>query len=525
MQHTSTRQRPFARVVVALLAVVSLLAACASSTDSDADAASSSGATTVTTRYKMTTNIPASITTPHKVETRLGTLTFSDGFPDDATVQKIYDNLDFQRGTQAFLTALPAASFYALREGIRTFGPDNQTVLITESLLDSRGLVLVANTETAYNFTWLDTKDGPLVIELPPNVLGFINDFWGRYVVDLGRAGPDQGQGGKFLLLPPGYADAPPEGYFVVRSPTYGNLGFFRGFAVGGDPRQAVENAKEHFRIYPLAQAAKPPAMNFVNISGQYFNTILANDASFFDQIAVVVEEEPLEAVDPEIRGLLGAIGIRKDQPFAPDARMKEILADAAAVGNATARTIAFSTRDQDAHYYPDSAWKTPFVGGEYTFSPAGVLDPDARALFFYLGWGTTPAMAWKIVGVGSQYAYAEHDAVGHYLDGAKTYRLHLPPNMPAKDFWSVIVYDPQMRTMLQTDQQFPSINGQKKGLVVSPDGSVDIDFGPEPPSGKEANWIQTLPGKGWFVVLRLYGPLEPWFDKTWRPGEIELVD
>jgi len=472
----------------------------------------------------MTTDIPASITTPDRVETRLGTLTFSDGFPDDATVQKVYDNLDFQRGVQAFLDSLPAASFYALRTGIRTFGPDNETVLITESLLDSRGLVLVANTETVYNFTWLDTKDGSLVIEVPPNVLGFINDFWGRYVVDLGRAGPDAGQGGKYLLVPPGYEDPLPEGYFVVRSPTYGNLGFFRGFAVGGDPQAAVENSKARFRVYPLAQAANPSAMNFVNISGQYFNTILANDASFFDHIAVVVAEEPLDSVDPEIRGLLSAIGIRKDQPFAPDARMKEILADAAAVGNATARAIAFSTRDQDAYYYPDSAWKTPFVGGEYSFSPAGVLDPDARALFFYLGWGTTPAMAWKIVGIGSQYAYTEHDAAGHYLDGTKTYRLLLPPNIPAKDFWSVIVYDPQTRTMLQTDQQFPSVNGQKEGLIVNPDGSVDIEFGPEPPAGKSANWIQIIPGKRWFVVLRLYGPLEPWFDKTWRPGEVELV-
>ena len=512
------------QMVGVLLAIVLMLAACVPSAtpESGADPAE---ATSVTTQYKMTTDIPASITTADSVETRLGTLTFSDGFPDDATVQKVYDNLDFQRGVQAFLDSLPAASFYALRTGIRRFGPDNETVLITESLLDSRGLVLVANTETVYNFTWLDTKDGPLVIEVPPNVLGFINDFWARYVVDLGRAGPDAGQGGKYLLVPPGYEDTLPDGYFVVRSPTFGNLGFFRGFAVGGDPQAAVENAKARFRVYPLAQAANPPAMNFVNISGQYFNTIVANDASFFDHVAVVVAEEPLDSVDPEIRGLLSAIGIRKDQPFAPDARMKELLTDAAAVGNATARAIAFSTRDQDAYYYPDSTWKTPFVGGEYSFSPGGVLDPDARALFFYLGWGTTPAMAWKIVGMGSQYAYTEHDAAGHYLDGAKTYRLHLPPNIPAKDFWSVIVYDPQTRTMLQTDQQFPSVNGQKEGLIVNSDGSVDIEFGPEPPAGKSAHWIQIIPGKRWFVVLRLYGPLEPWFEKTWRPGEIELVE
>jgi hypothetical protein len=476
----------------------------------------------MTSKYKMTTDIPAGILTPDRVETRLGTLRFFDGLPDEATVQTVYDNLDFQHGVQAFLSSLPAAALYGLRSGLRTFGPDNYTAIITESLFDSRGLVFVANTETVYTCAWLDTKGGPLVIELPPDVLGFINDFWGRYVVDLGRAGPDSGQGGRYLLLPPGYTDAPPEGYFVVRSSTFGNFVFFRGFAVGGDPQEAVEHSKAHFRAYPLAQVANPPAMSFVNVSGRYLNTIPATDASFFEQITEVVAEEPLNAVDPETRGLLGAIGIRKDQPFAPDARMKEILADATAVGNATARTLVFSTRDQDTYYYPNSAWK--MIYRDPSFSPGGVLVPDSRAAFFYCGWGLTPAMAYKMVGLGSQYATAEHDADGHYLDGTKTYRLHLPPNIPAKDFWSVIVYDPQTRCMLQTDQRFPSINSQKEDLKVNPDGSVEISFGPKPPPGRKANWLQTIPGKGWFVWLRLYGPLEPWFDQTWRPGEIELV-
>ncbi len=473
---------------------------------------------------KMATDIPASITTPGRVETRLGTLRFFDGFPDDATVQKVYDNLDFQRGVQAFLIAMPAASAHAMRTGLRTFGPDNQTVLITESLMDSRTLLLTANTETIYSVVWLDTKDGPLVIEVPPNVLGVIDDIWFRYVTDVGHVGPDQGKGGKYLLLPPGHTGTVPEGYFVARSRTHGNWMFFRGFVVNGDLRPAVESAKKHFRVYPLARAANPPAMNFVNISGASFNTIHANDASFFDEVAQVVQEEPLDATDPETRGLLAAIGIQKGKPFAPDARMKRILADAAAVGNATARAIAFSTRDRDAYYYPNSAWKMGWIGNDYAFSPGGVLNLDARTLYFYLGTGSSPAWVVKMVGSASQYAIADRDAAGHYLDGAKTYRLHLPPNIPAKNFWSLVVYDPQTRSMLQTDQQFPSTGSQKKGIIVNPDTSVDVYFGQKPPPGKETNWMQTIPGKGWFVILRLYGPLEPWFDKTWRPWEIESV-
>jgi len=476
-------------------------------------------------RPKMATDIPAAITTPDRVDTRLGTLRFFDGLPDQATVDTVYENLDFQRAVQAFLTALPAAALSAMRAGMRTFGPDNQTMLITESLLDARTLLLTANTETVYAFGWLDTKAGPLVLEIPPHVLGFIDDFWQRYVGDIGNAGPDRGQGGKYLLLPPGHTGDVPDGYFALPSRTYGNLLAVRAFVVGGDVQAAADGVKRHLRIYPLAEATDPPATTFVDISGADFNTVHANDASFFDEVLPVVHEEPLEAADPETRGLLAAIGIRKDRPFAPDERMRRILAEAAAVGNATARALVFATRNQAAFDYPGSAWQMVWIGNDYRFAPGGVLDLDARALFFYVGIGITPAMAHKMVGVGSQYAVAHRDAAGRYLDGGRRYRLHLPPGIPVKDFWSILVYDPQTRSMLQTDRRFPSVSSQKPELVVDPDGAVDVFFGPEPPAGREANWVQTLPGKGWFAALRLYGPLDPWFDKTWRPGEIERLD
>ena len=259
--------------------------------------------------------------------------------------------------------------------------------------------------------------------------------------------------------------------------------------------------------------------MDFVDISGADFNMVFANDASFFDLVAAAVRDEPLDAVDPEIRGLLAAIGIRKDTPFAPDARMQGILAEAAAVGNATARAILFSTRDGDAYLYPNSAWKVLWIGNDSAFSPGGVLDPDGRTLYCYVGVGISPSMAVKLVGIGSQYAMADHDAAGRYLDGGKTYRLHLPPDIPAKDFWSLVVYDPQTRSLLQTDQRFPSLGSQKADLVVNPDTSVDVWFGPERPAGRESNWIQTIPGKGWFVYLRLYGPSSRGSRRPGGPG------
>jgi hypothetical protein len=473
----------------------------------------------------MTTDIPPQITTPDAVETRLGTLRFFDGFPDDATVETIYDNLDFQRGVQAFLTAMPGASVYALREGFRSQGADNQTVLIMETLMDSKSLFLTPNSESVYCLMWLDLKGGPLVLETPPNILGIIDDHWFNYVGDVGNAGPDRGKGGKFLLLPPGYEGEVPPGYFVFRSATFGNLFFWRGFLVNGDPRPAVEATKQFTRVYPLAQAANPPAMKFVNVSGVPFNTIHANDFSFFEEIDHLVQEEPTAAMNPETLGLLAAIGIEKGKPFAPDARMKKILTEAATVANATARALVFRSRIKEAYFFPNSAWCTPFVGGSHEFlSQPGVRNLDARSFFFYYATGVTPAMAMKMVGVGSQYAVAFVDSEGQPFDGSRTYKVHLPPGIPAKDFWSFVIYDNQTRSMLQTDARFPSLGSQAKGLVVNADTSVDIWFGPTAPVGHESNWIQTAPGKGWNVILRLYGPLQPWFDKTWKPGEIEPV-
>ncbi len=471
------------------------------------------------------TDIPASITMPDSVQTRIGTLTFKNGFPDEATAQKVYDNLDFQRGVQVMLTAMPAASLQASRRAIRNFGPDNQTVTIFESLMDSRALYLTANTESIYAAAWLNLKNGPVVVESPPNTLGLVDDFWFRYVADLGNAGPDKGQGGKFLFLPPDYKGAvPSSGYFVFRSKTFGNWFATRGFVVKGDPKPGVKNIEDKLRIYPLARASNPPATKFVNVSGKAFNTIHSLDFAFFDEVNEVVQEEPADAIDPETAGLLASIGIEKGKPFAPDARMKALLSEAATVGQATARTLAYRTRLSEARLYPDSAWETAFVGGSYEFLSDGARLLDARTFFHFYATGITPAMTKKMVGVGSQYAVAFVDAKGQPLDGGKNYRLHLPAGIPVKDFWSLVVYDNQTRSQLQTDQQFPSISSQKKGIAINADSSVDVYFGPKAPKGKQGNWVQTWPDKGWNVILRLYGPLQPFFDKTWRPGEIEQI-
>jgi hypothetical protein len=483
---------------------------------------------------KMTTEIPPGIATPDKLETRLGTLTSFDGVPDAATAQKVYDNLDFQRGVQAYLNSLQIASMSGMRKGLLEVGPANTTALIFEDLMDSKALwltpntvsVLTPNTVSVYMATWLELGDEPMVIETPPNVLGFIDNAWFDYVLDFGNAGPDKGQGGKFLVLPPGYEGEVPDGYNVARTSTYGNWVIWRGFQENGDAGPAVESTKNIFRVYPLSEKENPPEMKFVNMSRQFHNTIHRMDYGIFEEINEVIQREPVEGGDPEILGLLASIGIQKGKEFNPDARMKKILTEAADVGAATVRTLAARPREDAFYFYPgESYWNTPFVGGSHEFVADNARLLDARSYFFFYATGITPAMTAKMIGKGSQYAVAYVDAEGSAFDGNKTYRVHLPANVPAQDFWSFTLYDNQTRAMLQTDQQFPGIDSNEEGLQQNADGSYDIYVGPSAPEGKESNWMQSAPGKGWNTVLRLYGPLESWFDKTWRPSDFEIVE
>ena len=468
-----------------------------------------------------------SISTPNRVKTSLGQLNFFDGIPTDATVKKVYDNLDRMRGVQVFLNTLGGASLTRLRSGNAKVGvTKSNQIAIFSKLLDSKSLYLTGNTSTLYAQAYLDTEiDGPTVIEIPPGMLGMVNDSWFRWVEDLGAIGPDKGKGGKYLVLPPGYKGDVPAGYFVVRPTTFWTWAMVRGSTAKG-LEQAVKLMESTIRVYPLAKAKNPPKTEFIDVSHMSYNTVSPNDFSFYEDLNRLIQKEPIAALDPEARGLVAAIGIVKGKPFKPDARMKKILTDAVAIGNATARAIVVQARERGAYVYPDtkSAWVTPFANKDVFFEVDGARNLDARTMFFYPYTAVSPAMAVTRPGVGSDYAFAYLDSRKKPMNGAKTYKLHLPPNVPVNNFWAVTMYDTQTRSQLQTSNPYPTLGSQTKGVKENADGSYDLYFGPKPPKGKESNWLETIPGKSWFVGLRMYGPLEPWIEKTWRPSEIELV-
>ncbi|WP_167614292.1 DUF1254 domain-containing protein [Maribellus sediminis] len=483
--------------------------------------------------YKQTTDIPEGITTPDNVSTSIGELKFLDGAPLPETAELVYDNLDRMRGIDVFLKGIPAASAHQLMVGPEVLGVNAvNKVIMTEDLLDSKPLFLTANTSTLYVTPYLNLKEtGPVVLEIPAGMLGAFNDAWFRYLCDIGPMGPDKGQGGNYLVVPPDYEGELPDEYFIVKSPSYRIFTFMRASVANGLD-VAVKNIKDNMKVYPLSQKDNPPAMEFINGSGKEFNTIHDNDFNFYVHLNDVIQEEPLDLIDAETRGLLASIGIEKGKPFNPDERMKRILTDAVAIANATARSIVWYPRTSGSvdnmkgiEIYPDtnSAWIMGFLDKNVFFNgkDGKTMNSDARVMFHYPYTAVTPAMAVTIPGVGSDYGIAYVDENKLPMDGSKTYKIHIPANPPAKDFWALTIYDPQTRSMLQTDQVYPTVGSQDEGLVQNEDGSFDIYFAPEAPEGYENNWLQTIPGKSWFVALRLYGPLEPWIEKTWRPSEI----
>jgi hypothetical protein len=458
------------------------------------------------------------------LRTPYGEFEFENGYPVGDTAQKLLDLELRNRAIEVYLTNMMAVSQRASDQGLRDAGvtKPNQ-VVIWEQLMDSKTLLLTANTETVYAIGSLNLKaDGPTVVEAPPKMLGFLQDGVQRYLMDIGPLGSDKGAGGKFLILPPGYEGEVPEGYFVARSPTYSVMFAMRGFQVDNKTNEAVALMKQT-KVYPLSAAALPPAMEFLNGTEHPIDALFPDNYRYFELLAQQVEDEPLDVFGPLERAQMLSIGIEKGKPFAPDDHIKQLLSEAAQLGGAIARARAFGPLPADAYYYEGKQWQGAASGHDYTFSRNGAPLIDDKINLYYMAAGNSPSMMDKNVGQGSQYLWTYRDADGDWLDGGKTYTMHIPPNIPAQNFWSVVVYDPLSRSQLQTSQRLPSVSSYTNP-VVNADGSVDITFGPTEPEGG-GNWIETVPGRGFFPMMRFYSPTEAYFDKTWKLEDVVAVE
>lgn len=488
--------------------------------------------TSVSATAEVTPEQLEAITTPNTVETSIGTLEFIDGAPLPGTSERVYDYLDTMRGVDAFLKGIPAASIFAILRGVESIGAaEVHQIVIFDQMAGPDQLGLTYNNTTMYVFPTTDLeRDGPTVVDVPAGALGALNDAYFRFAGDVGPAGQDKGEGGKYLILPPGYDGDVPEGYFILEPRSHRNWLLLR-FSIADGMEEAAAYLKENLKMYPLSMADNPPEMEFISGSAEAWNTVHANNFEFYEELNAVIQKEPLDFISRETRGLFASIGIEKGKPFDHDPRMRAILDDAVAIGNAAARSLVWYPRVDmnlagvrifdDRNYITAFADKDVFFDGPDDFT----MNTDARVVFHYPFTVVTPAMANPQPGSGSDYGVAFRDASGDPFDGSKTYKVTLPPNPPAADFWAYTVYDAQTRSMLQTDQPAPSLDSIQRDPETNADGTIDVFFGPEAPEGKEANWIQTIPGKSWFTILRLYGPLEPWFEQAWVPGDIELIE
>lgn len=477
----------------------------------------------------------------------LAGLPFVENWPADETAATLLEELAFQRAVQSYLWALPAMNVVAMKEGSeRVFGAGYNIMPVWRKRLDPNTLVTTPNSDVVYAMAFLDLKkDGPMVIEVAAGLQGILDDFWQRPLTgpltdnklglpaadgrrwfgDVGLVGPDEGMGGTYVVLPPDYEGEEPEDAFVFRSRTYGVFIFWRAFFQ--DPFDLSEpvHAMEQTRIYPLDSEADAAPMQFPEGSGVPADLLFARDSSYFDMLARFVDHEYVDPTAMDMRGMLASLGIVKGEPFDPNPRMRAMLDRAALTAFKMSKAIvSHGIREMPGGLqWEDRQYCNAFIGGNPFFYADSYLSLDNRIAYFTTAYSLSPAMAMNFVGMGAKYPVAFRDAEGDVLSGGSSYKLHLPTGIPAKLFWSVTVYDAEHASGLDNGHPLPSLNSMDRP-EANGDGSVDIYFGPDKPEGAD-NWLRTVPGRGFFTIIRLYGPDQPYFDNTWRPDDLVRID
>lgn len=457
------------------------------------------------------------------LRTTSGAVTLEKGLPATARdSQALYDELDFQRATQAYLWALPIVSFAQWQHEHETvFGAKDAELVSYVTYRDRLG-ILTANATTPYILTFVNLgRTGPLVVDSPagPTAAG-VGDFWQRPITDIGQTGPDKGQGGKYLIVGPGQEPPQADGYYVVHSPTVNIMIGFR--ALDPDPARA-QSLIEKIQLYPFARRDTPPPTRLIPAGGKPFYQGQPRGMPYWERLHAILQQEPVETRDRMLMAMLAPLGIEKGKPFQPDERQQGILTRGAELGELMAMNFSFNKRFAGARYRPDTHWDYVL-----TMDPGQEAESytqlDERSAWFYEAVTATKGMKTSVPGVGQAYLGAYHDAQGRWLDGGRSYKLRVPAEPPAKQFWSLTLYDTRTRALVENTQGVAD-RSSRMDLAKNPDGSVDLYMGPKPPVGLEKNWIPTVPGKAWFAYFRLYAPTEGYFDQSWKLPDIEPVD
>jgi hypothetical protein len=465
---------------------------------------------------------------------------FELGFPTPETAAKLRDELFFQRAVQAYMLTLPAINIWAMKEASeRQFGAGYNILPTWEDRITAKTLVTTPNSDVLYAMAYLDLEEsGPLIIDAPAGVQGILDDFWQRpvhgpvidghlWTGDVGRAGPDKGKGGTYILLGPADDRPDPEGGFVYRSRTRNVFLFWRAFFRDpADLAPAVETIRKTV-IRPLDAHATALPMEFPNASDVLLDMLFPRDGSYFDMLDRYIQNEAVDPYDLDVRGFLHTIGIEKGHTFAPSDHDRELLDLAAKTAFKMSKVTVnrLLALEPGGLYYDGKQWVNTFAGENTEFQASGTFtNLEQRTSFFVSAYSDSPGMVVSMVGAGAKYPATVYDSNGDPLDGAKHYTLTLPADVPAALFWSVTVYDSYTSSGLDNGQKYPSINAMDQPKP-NPDGSYTIHFGPTQPEDPDPAWLATVPGKGFLVIVRLYGPEERFFTQQWQPSDITPVD
>ena len=452
---------------------------------------------------------------------------FVGGYPTSQTVQKAYDEADLNRAIQAYRFFFPNVSILGLFKGFEPVGTkDNKGFVVLEGR--PSGVLFTPNSDTPYAAMPLDLTVGPITVELPEGpLIGVANDLNFRWVIDMGLPGPDAGKGGKHVILPPGYTGKVPDGYYIGTSTTNRVFLIVRSLPLKGDVMAALARIQT-VKVQPLSPPAGWAPPTWTNVTEKKFDATplqWETNLKFWEALHSIINTEPPYEPFRNYYGELAALGIEKGKPFKPDVRMKRILEKAAKIANAQMRVQSFADRRPDRVVWSDrKSWEWATLRPENgVFDAPTYVDLDAREKWFFQATFESPAMFRRKAGGGSVYWLGARDHKGAFLDGSKSYRLKIPVPVPASLFWSVTVYDTVTRSEIQTKQDRAALRSLFEKATPK-DNAVDLYFGPKKPAGNEGQWIETIPGKGWFVYLRVYGPKQEAFDSSWKPGDFEKV-
>jgi hypothetical protein len=434
-----------------------------------------------------------------------------------------------RRAVEAVIWGMPAVNYDLMYQAaVRGANGGFNQVIYWSRLPDWKVQTLTPNPDAIYLTPFTDTaKVGPVVLEIPPadegSITGTVMDVWQSALEDVGPAGVDKGKGGKYLILPPGHKDAVPAGYIPLASDTYQGYALLRSIPKSGgeyDVARAVAYGRR-IKLYPLSDAAAPPATTFVDVVDVVYDSTIPYDLRFFESLNRIVQAEPWLERDKAMIDQLNSIGIEKGKPFSPDPKTQVLLNNAAR--EAHAWLVARYEASFSSPYYEGGHWALPgsreLLEGQATFfAKPDVYPVDVRGVTFSYAYFTP-----KHLGAGSSYLMTIADKDGRLLDGGTTYRLTVPANAPVRQYWSATVYDRATHAPIR-NARWPSRSSQTPGLQKNADGSVDVYFGPKAPAGKESNWVPTSADRGFEVLFRFYGPEKRLFEKTWKLPDIEAV-